>query len=237
MKLIRLLIENSWWMMAIAGLLGLLSGASTAGLIATINAAIEAAGDPGIVLAWSFMGLCAAAFISTALSQVLVVRITQTTIFKLQVNLVEQILDCPLRQLESIGRSRLMAALTEDVDSVSKASPWLSGLLANSALLVGCVAYLAWLSPHLLVGLLIFMTIALYSYQMLVDRGVLALKYARQTRDRLFEDFRTATEGTKELKIHRQRRSAFIAEDVSQDAAEFKRHRIFAMSVFAVSGS
>ncbi|MEM9537435.1 MAG: cyclic peptide export ABC transporter [Cyanobacteria bacterium P01_E01_bin.45] len=237
MKLLSLLIDSSWWMMAAAGLLGLLSGASTAGLIATINAAIETAGNPGIALAWGFMGLCAAAFVSTALSQVLVVRITQTTIFQLQVNLVEQIIDCPLRQLESIGRSRLMAALTEDVDAVSKASPWLSGLLANSALLLGCVAYLAWLSPFLFVGLVVFMTIALYSYQILVNQGVLALKYARQTRDRLFEDFRTATEGTKELKIHRQRRSAFIAEDVSNDAAEFKRHRTFAMSVFAVSGS
>ncbi|MEM9568919.1 MAG: ABC transporter transmembrane domain-containing protein, partial [Cyanobacteria bacterium P01_E01_bin.34] len=191
MKLLSLLIDSSWWMMAAAGLLGLLSGASTAGLIATINAAIETAGNPGMALAWGFIGLCAAAFVSTALSQVLVVRITQTTIFQLQVNLVEQILDCPLRQLESIGRSRLMAALTEDVDAVSKASPWLSGLLANSALLLGCVAYLAWLSPFLFVGLVVFMAIALYSYQILVNQGVLALKYARQTRDRLFEDFRT----------------------------------------------
>ncbi|WP_017328305.1 cyclic peptide export ABC transporter [Synechococcus sp. PCC 7336] len=237
MKLLGLLFKNSWWMMALAGMLGLLSGASTAGLIATINTAIELVDRPSASLAWSFAGLSVAAFVTTALSQVLVVRITQTTIFQLQVELVEQILDCPLRQLESIGRSRLMAALTEDVDAVSKASPWLSGLLANSALLLGCIVYLAWLSPLLFAGLLVLMTLALYSYQVLVNRGVLALKFARQTRDRLFEDFRTATEGTKELKIHRQRRSAFISEDVSRDAAEFKQHRTYAMSVFAVSGS
>lgn len=237
MKLLALLFKNSWWLMALAGALGLLSGASTAGLIATINTAIEFSGNPNRYLAASFLGLCGIAFVTTALSQVLVVRITQATIFRLQVELVEQILDCPLRQLEFIGKSRLMAALTEDVDAVSKASPWLSGLLANSALMLGCIAYLAWLSPTLFAGLLIFMTLALYSYQILVNRGVLALKFARQTRDRLFEDFRTATEGTKELKIHRQRRIAFISEDVSRDAAEFKRHRTFAMSVFAFSGS
>ncbi|MEO1134364.1 MAG: ABC transporter transmembrane domain-containing protein, partial [Cyanobacteria bacterium J06639_1] len=237
MKLLGLLFKNSWWLMALAGALGLLSGASTAGLIATINRAVQVSDNPSGVLAASFMALCGAAFVTTALSQVLVVRITQSTIYQLQVELVEQILDCPLKQLELIGKSRLMAALTEDVDAVSKASPWLSGLLANTALLLGCVVYMTWLAPMLFAGLLAFMLLALYSYQLLVNRGVLALKYARQTRDRLFEDFRTATEGTKELKIHRQRRFAFVSEDVSKDAAEFKRHRTFAMSVFAFSGS
>lgn len=237
MKLLGLLFKNSWWLMALAGTLGLLSGASTAGLIATINKAIEFSDEPNHYLAASFIGLCGVAFATTALSQVLVVRITQSTIYRLQMELVSRILDCPLRQLEFIGKSRLMAALTDDVDAVSKASPWLSGLLANSTLLLGCGAYLAWLSPLLFSGLLAFMLLALYSYQVLVNRGLLAFKFARQIRDRLFEHFRTATEGTKELKIHRQRRIAFISEDLSQDAAEYRHYRTFAMSVFAYSGS
>ncbi|PMB05317.1 hypothetical protein CI594_03440, partial [Fischerella thermalis CCMEE 5196] len=57
MNLITLLLRSSWKILALAAIIGLLSGVSTAGLLVTVNAQINH--YPLInTLIWSFISLC-----------------------------------------------------------------------------------------------------------------------------------------------------------------------------------
>ncbi|MEW6497068.1 MAG: ABC transporter transmembrane domain-containing protein [Cyanobacteriota bacterium] len=235
MKLIRLLLQNSWAIVTFAAITGLLSGASSAGLIALINFTLKNFALAQASLAWSFVGLCCLLLVTSAISLVLVARLAQEIVFNLQMGLTSRILSCPLRQLETVGSPRLLAALTEDVEAVSTASFSVSALCVNVALLGGCLIYLSWLSISVFFFFIGFLFLGVFSYQSLVKRGRFALKLAREAQDRLFQHFRTTTEGTKELKLHRSRRIAFLTQDLQLTAESFREHRVKGMTIFAIA--
>lgn len=237
MKLIRLLLQNSLAIVTLAVFMGLLSGVSSAGLIAVINLTLKNNGLPTASLAYSFVGLCCLLLVATTASQILVARLVQGVIFHLQMVLNQRILACPLRQLEEIGSHRLLAALTEDVEAVSSASTSISTLFVHLALFAGCLIYLCWLSAFVFLLMLVVAILGIFSYQILVNHGRQAFKLAREEQDRLFRHFRTTTEGTKELKLHRLRRLAFLSEDLKSAAASFRQHRVRGMTIFSIAGS
>jgi putative ATP-binding cassette transporter len=237
MNLIRLLLTTSGVNVLLATVTGLLSGASSAGLIALINAALQGTSlSPG-KLVLSFLGLCLLMLISTAMSQMCISRVAETIIFDLRLRLTCHILACPLRNIEEIGIPRLLAALTQDVEVIANASLPISSICVFASLLLGCLAYLSWLSLPLFGLTLILMPIGIFSNQYLIYQGRLSLRLAREEQDELFQHFRTATEGIKELKLHQQRRQAFLTEELRTTAAKFRHYRIAATDLFAVGGS
>ena len=238
MKLIRLLFQNSWTTVTLAVFAGLLSGASSAGLIALINFSLAHLASPTWQLVVSFVSLCGLLMVTAALSQIWIAQIAQKIVFNLQMQLTQSILATSLRHLETIGRSRLLAVLTEDVDTLSRVAPWISSVCVNAALLGGCLVYLCWLSVPLFLGLVLLIALGAYVYQkLLVGQGARALKMARETRDRLFQGFRATTDGIKELKLHRERQHAFLSEDLRSAAAAFQQYRVQGITVYAVAAS
>lgn len=237
MELIRLFLSTSSRSITLAMLTGLLSGASSAGLIALINTTIRGTNLANGILALGFLGLCLSLLISTAISQMHISRLAERIIFDLRLRLTRQILACPLRQLESIGIPRLLAALTQDIEVIANASVPISSLCVFVALLLGCLLYLSWLSLPLFCLTLVLMPLGIFSNQYLIYRGKHFLKFAREEQDNLFQHFRTATEGIKELKLHQQRRQAFLTEDLQATAAKSRHYRITAADLFAIGGS
>lgn len=237
MNLIRLLLNASGSRILLAVFTGLLSGVSSAGLIALINTALQGSNLSQGTLAVGFLGLCLLMLVSTAISQMCVSRVAEKVIFDLRLRLTSRILACPLRHLEDIGIPRLLAALTQDIEVIANASVPISLLCVFVALLMGCFAYLSWLSLPLFVLTLVLMPIGIFSNQYLIYRGRHFLKSARQEQDHLFKHFRTATEGIKELKLHQQRRHAFLTEELQTTAATSRSYRITATDLFAIGGS
>lgn len=237
MNIIRLLLRTSWVSVIFAVFTGLFSGASSAGLIALINLALKNTKLPTVTLAWSFVGLCCLMLLTTTASQVLVTRLAQEEIFNLRMLLNRQILACPLRHLEEIGSSRLLTTLTQDIEVISFASSSVSILFVNVALLVGCFIYLSWLSVPVFLLMLGFMILGIFSYQLLVTKGRRFLNLSREEQDRLFHHFRTTTEGIKELKLHQERRQAFLYEDLQSAAKSSQLYRVTGMTIFAFAGS
>ncbi len=60
--------------------------------------------------------------------------------------LSQRILSSPLQQLEAIGPSKLLAVLTEDVQSISNSVFVLPFLCVDIAVICGCLIYLGTLS-------------------------------------------------------------------------------------------
>ena len=235
MKLIRLLLKISKTNMILAAISGLISGASSVGLIATINLMLKAPDLPKIPLTYYFAGLCCLLLVSTVASQALMARLAQKAAYQLQILLTQRILSCPLPVLEEIGNPRLLATLTGDVEAISSASFIFSKLCLNISILISCFLYLSWLSLKLFFSILIFMSIVILSQNFILNRGRYFLKLAREQQDSLFQHFQTSTEGIKELKLHQQRRQAFLVEDLQATAATYKDYRIKATDLFAIA--
>ncbi|HEY9845819.1 MAG TPA: cyclic peptide export ABC transporter [Candidatus Caenarcaniphilales bacterium] len=236
MNLIRLLLRSAWPTVTLAVLTGLLSGASSARLIALINEALNRQAS-ATQLAWSFTGLGFVILLTSVTSQILLIRLSQKAIFDLRMLLSCRILASPLPALEQLGTPRLLATLTNDVESVSHAVFLLPFLCIDIAIVVGCQLYLGWLSPPMFVVTLSFMGLGIISYQLLSARAWPFLKRAREEQDRLFKHFRALTEGAKELKLHRERRHAFLSHDLQSTAAASQYQNVVGLSIFATAAS
>ncbi len=237
MNLIYLLLRSSWLTVAIAIFTGLLSGASSAWLIALISTAISSNGTERPNLVWIFLGLILVVFITGLISQIWLIRLGQKVIFDLQMSLSRRILSASLRHLEDLGAPKLLATLTDDVQSLSNLVFVIPLICVDIAIVVGCLFYLGWLSWLVLVGVFSFLLVATFSVQFLLARGERLLGLAREERDRLFKHFRTVTEGTKELKLHQARRQEFLDRELQDAAASSQHYMNVSLSIFAFAAN
>jgi putative ATP-binding cassette transporter len=235
MKLIVHLLHTSRRTAIVSILTGCLCGACTAALVAVINAALERNLPAGLPLVVGFSALLAALIGLTIASQALLVRLAEGSVYALRMRLSRQILNTPLRRLETVGAHRLLAVLTEDIGAISHGYLNLPTLFVQgTALLVG-LTYLGLLSWALLLAGIGFLVVGAYSYLLLAKRGQRAFTSAREKQDSLFKHFRGLTEGTKELKIHRPRREAFVNELLQPTAEDARRHVINGLTAYAVA--
>lgn len=107
MNLIGFLLRASWITVVIAALTGSFSGACSALLISSINNAISRNDPSTRQLLWSFIGLAIVNLLTSILSQVLLVRLSQDAVHKLRLCLSGWILSCPLQELKHRGKTVL----------------------------------------------------------------------------------------------------------------------------------
>jgi putative ATP-binding cassette transporter len=230
MKLILFLLRASWRVVLMAALIGSLSGAASMALVAMIlhilGSVEKANAATSAELVGLFVALCVVILLTQVASQVLLSRLTQTSIAQLQMGLCRRILESPLKHLEEIGSPRMLASLTGDVSVVSQAMNGVPVLGVNIVILVCGAVYLGWLSPGLLGGALAFCLLGMASYwypsrfaQQHVDRG-------REELNTLQERIQELIEGVKELKMHYARRRQFV-DEVLQSAETSARRSQF----------
>ena len=237
MKIIRLLLQNSGNSFILAAIASLISGASSAGIIAVINYAIANLPDLPRWLLWVFIGLGLILWVSRFASWVLITRLSQDVIYNLRLEMTYRILNCPLQHLETVGTPKLLAALTGDINAIAGASIQLAVMLVNLAVLFGVFVYLCWLSPLLFAIVLGSMATGYIIYNLIQQQGIKFFSQGRQVQDVLFKHFRSITEGTKELKLHRPRRTEFIQQELKPTANEARYYWVKAITTFSLAGS
>ena len=210
MKIISLLFDKSGKLFILGAIASIFTGASSAGLIALINYILQNIDRISTEIVMSFIGLCLLLMISSAVSWMLLTQLSQDVIYNLRLELTKSILACPLSHIEKLGAPKLLAALTEDVNTIAGSSIAVSGMGVNISLILGCLVYLCWLSVPLFCLFFALIILGIFSYQYIANRGRSGFKVARVKQDILFQHFQTVTQGIKELKLHRQRRNAFF---------------------------
>ncbi|BAZ33258.1 cyclic peptide transporter [Cylindrospermum sp. NIES-4074] len=233
MNIIYLLLRSSRNVLVIAVLAGLVSGVSNAKLIALINNSINHDASFVSALVWSFIGLALLALVSRFVSELLLIRLSQQVIFETRLLLSRQILTADLRYLEKLGTSQLLATLTEDVQSISNAVAYIPSLCIAIAIVIGCLIYLAWLSWIVFLGFICFLIMAIFSYQLVIQKAKHSLELAREEQDQLLNHFQAITEGIKELKLNQARRADFMAE-LESTAAQSRRYNVMGMTTFTL---
>ncbi len=238
MNLIWLLLKASWLQVAIAVFTGLISGGTTARLIALINKAISEgfqSSDTFSNLAWQFPILALIVVVNSVISQVLLINLSQEAVYQLRLRLSRGILSAQLRHLEKLGTPRLLATLTEDVATLTATVYAIPFICVDTAIIAGCLLYLSSLSSTVFAFTVGFVMIAIGSIQLLINRAQGFLIAAREEQDRLFKHFRAITEGIKELKLHRDRRQEFFEQELQQSASISRDQNSAALLTFSVS--
>ncbi len=209
MRLLLFLLKASWRMTLLATLIGALSGVVSMGMVGLIAYRLRLTDTSPLLLAGLFAGLCVVTLLTRIGSQMVLCKLTQTTVSRMRLGLCRRILESPLRQLEEIGAHRMLNALTGDVGTVVQAMNGVPILIVNLVILICGGVFLGWQSPALLIGALFFCALGIVTY-VLASR--FAKKYvdrSRQAQDVLMKDIRWVIEGVKELKMHSRRRREF----------------------------
>ncbi|MGI2905796.1 cyclic peptide export ABC transporter [Tolypothrix sp. VBCCA 56010] len=238
MNLISFLLRSSWGMVAIAITTGLLSGGSSASLIALISRATSNDATSRLsAIAWGFVGLAMVALITSIISQVMLIRLSENAVLQLRMRLSRQLLASELSHLEKLGNPRLLATLTEDVQAVANAVQKIPFFCVDIAIVCGCSLYITWLSWQVLLMVVGFAVVAIASCQWLLKRGRHFLALARDDQDLLFKHLSTITQGVKELKLNYKRRQVFLTQQLESTATTFRNHNVRGLTFFATTSS
>jgi len=198
-------VEHSRLFMLIIVVTGVIGGLSNTAMIAVINAATHRGKSGGMLLVWLFIGISLLLVISRFASSTLLSYLNSRATLELNLQLSKQILATPLRRLEEIGANRLLSSLTGDIAAISSILPLFPVVVINLGIVVGSLAYLGWLSGGLLLLLLAFIAIGMFTYRIPASKAIRFTRLMRKEGDRLYSHYRGLIEGTKELKINRRR--------------------------------
>ena len=215
---------------------GVLGGAASAAFVGLINTALGDGPRPGWLLP-AFLALCLALPLFRFMSNFLLLRLVERAQFELRMELSRRILSTPLRRVEELGAHRLLAALTDDVGNIVAAFANLPLLLMHLTVVAGCLAYMGWLSWKLLLLVLGFLVFGVACYQLPMRRAQHYFRLVRDAWDRQFRQFRSLTDGIKELKLHRPRRQAFLEEELVATGRERMGYRMRATVVQSLAAS
>lgn len=237
MKLLSFLVKYAPGSVVLAVVFGVISGASNAAMLALFNAVLRGGGISRTTLIWSFVALCVFLPLTRYASEMLLTRLAQDALFSLRMRLCRQILAAPLRHLEELGAHRLLTTLADDVPVITGTLVVFPLLCINISVAIGGLVYLGLLSWVMLLGVLGFMVLGIITYQLPIIRAMRALGRAREEADNLYGHFTSLTLGTKELKLHRSRREAFITKELQGTAASLRRYNLAGMSVYTAAAS
>jgi putative ATP-binding cassette transporter len=204
-------LRGSQLMMVGVVIAGALSGLCNAAFLVVINSSLKDPSHHSATLIWSFVGLCLLLPTSRFFSGALLLKLAGRAGFELRVQMARKILAAPLRTLEELGAHRLLATMTDDIPSITGAVVSYPNLFMQLFIVLGCLIYLGWLAPVVLLGVMVFMVLGVLTYQLPVMAANRLMAAGRNDWDLVAKGIRALTEGTKELKLHQGRRRQFFS--------------------------
>ena len=237
MRLILFLLKSSRRYMLPTILIGVLAGGASAALMALINTTIATPENLRNGRISTYIVLVLLMLVSGLVSRIFSALLTQRNGFEVRMKICRQILNAPLRQLEELGQHRVLAVLTDDVPTITGALLQFPQLCINLAILLGCLVYLGWLSTATLIGLVIFLVLAVASYVIPEKAARTYYKRGREEWDQTVKNLRSLIDGNKELKLHAARREAFFTNSLYATAASLRRNYMRGSIIYAVIGS
>lgn len=228
-------IQFSFGKFLLVILTGILSGLASVAILAMITQTLTSPDTSQTWQIWAFAALCIVIPIIGIASQALLLRLGNHAITAMRINLSERILDAEMRGLEQLGKNRLLATITDDTEGVADSIINLPRVAMQLTILIGGLIYLGWLSLPVLGGMVVFMILAILAYRMPLIAGIRKLRLFREEWDTLMQHMQALTEGTKELKLHRSRRKAFMEKRIRASTEAQARYSIGGHIYFAIA--
>jgi putative ATP-binding cassette transporter len=209
------------------------SGIANTTLIAVVNQVINADDTHRQAQLALFLGVCVLFPVLRYTGDFLLIYLTEKAMLHLRMTFCSRVLAVPLRALEEVGPARINNVLLNDLGSVIGAMALIPLLCLNLTIVLGSLVFMATLSWQMLLGVLVFLVIGIFAYQVPLIRGHGHVKALREKGDELFAHLRSLVEGIKELKLHHERRRAFLDEQLRGTAVEVQKHTVAAQRAFS----
>ncbi|MBN1653029.1 MAG: cyclic peptide export ABC transporter [Deltaproteobacteria bacterium] len=216
MQVLIFLVRSAPGIVVLASLASILSGALNTGLIIVVHRALTATDRISEILIVAFIGMVLGRLLSNYVSEITLMRYSQRSVASLRKSIISKLLRVPFRQFEVVGREKVYAALTADIETINYTLLSLPSYAVAFAVLLGGGAYLTYLSWKAMLLLAFLVMIGGTLHWLISKHASRFFEMARDQHDRLYRHFRALTEGTKELKLHRSRRRAFIENEVTE---------------------
>ncbi|WP_038900531.1 multidrug ABC transporter permease/ATP-binding protein [Dickeya dadantii] len=226
MELLRLVYRQYRWPFLTVILLSLASAALGIGLIAFINRQLIEAVSPTLQVLPGFIGLLVLLMAVTLASQLALTVLGHHFVCRLRGQLIKRILDTGLERLRQIGPAQLQASLASDIRTITMAFVRLPELVQGIILTFGCAAYLAWLSPRMMLVTALWVALTIWGGYWLVSRVYRHFSRVREEENRLHEDYQRVIDGCKELSLNRDRARQLYEQDFQRHADDYRHHII-----------
>nr|QEO73864.1 ABC transporter related protein [uncultured bacterium] len=233
MKLIFSLLKDSLGLSIVAVGAGIVAGIGNTLLLGFVNNGLaHRSTDLMGQMILSFIIVCLVVAGSRFLSQDLMARFAQRNLRDLRMKLGRRVLSSPLRAQEEIGANRILAVFTEDVPAIASAVNAIPAICTNLVIVIGCLIYLGMISGKLLLGVIGFIIFGIVTCQLPIAKAMRYMNNVRETNDVLLKQLKAMTEGSKELKIHRERREAFLSKLFSSTTRSLQQNNVITSSIF-----
>ncbi|MGP0016275.1 MULTISPECIES: cyclic peptide export ABC transporter [Pseudomonas] len=231
------MLQGARGLLLLAAAASLVSGFGSAAMVALINQALSAQGDELGALGLRFMLLGVAVLLLRLLSQTLFMYLGQRAKASVRLRTIRHIANASYAHLERFGGGRPLAILTGDLDTLVVLFINLPTIMMQSTVIIGCLAYLGWLSWQILLFALLAIGIGAVGFLLVNSRALEHLRGSRQREDDLIQQFRALFDGAKELKLHRSRREAFIDDTLAPHIESVRVQRTLGYVLFSAASS
>lgn len=193
-------------LMLVSSIMGMLAGSVTVVILTSVTNVVSGKTNMASSLLLEYAALCLLVLACTVGSQLIANSVGLKLVADVRKNLARKILLAPIARLEQYRKHRLMPVLTEDISVINGAFFVLAETIVSISVIIGCAAYLLYLSPALFGSLLVALILGLLIQHVAQSKGVKGLWEARNYEDELHKLYRDISDGAKELRINRVRR-------------------------------
>lgn len=237
MSLLLHLVSKSRWALAVALVASVAGGLGNAALLALVNQALSAAPEQLTRLGWQFLAVGVVVVAMRTLAQSLFMWLGQKAKATLRMRTIRRIGEASYPHLEKQGAARSLAVLTQDLDTIVVFFVSLPSLAMQSAVIVGCLVYLGYLSWPILAVAVVSIVLGMAGFRYAHTRAMFHLRSSRKREDDLVKHFRALFDGAKELKLHRERKRAFIDDTLETNVEAVRVQRTRGYMLYAAASS
>ena len=184
-----------------------------------------------------FALICLFIPICRSISQILLARVGLDATTELRIKTYRQIMNAPIAELEKMGSSKLLVAITTDVTRIIMGASVVPHVLVSVATLAAMLAYLFILSSDVfwfVVGAIVFGVI---TYQVPMFIGNRYFERGRANMDALQESIRGLIYGTKELKLSEVKRARYFDEVLLASEHQVRSNTKLANTIVAAAAN
>jgi putative ATP-binding cassette transporter len=229
MKLSELFTNNAPNKVFLSLLLGALAGISYALLIPILLVSIASKTDgsasgadmvrtflwfevSNYKFALMFTFLCLFILVCRSVSQILLTRVALDATTELRIDMYRRIMGAPIAELEKMGSSKLLVAITTDVGRIVMGATMIPNVLVSWVTLAGMLGYLFLLNPDIFWFVVKAIIFGVVTYQVPMYIGNKYFERGRANTDALQESIRGLIYGSKELKLSKVKRDRYFDE-------------------------
>jgi len=159
-----------------------------------------------------FVSICVLVLFCRTISHTLLSRVALDATTDLRIKTYRQIMQAPIPELEKMGSSKLIVAITTDVARIVQGAMIVPDVLVGLVTLAGMLGYLYVLSSEIFWFVIKAIIFGVVTYQVPMFIGNKYFQRGRARMDALQESIRGLIRGTKELKLSKVKQDRYFKE-------------------------